>query len=263
MGVQKRLRLLAATSSVALLAAACSSNGGDGGAGGPNGDLDLISAGTLTVCSDIPYAPFEFEGDDGEFTGYDIEIVRAIATGLDLDLDVQVAPFNGILGSLDAGECDVVASALIVSDERAEAVDFTESYYTADQSLLVPVADEGLTLADMGGRNIGVQSGTTGEAYAEENSPADATIMALEGEAELFAAIETGEVDAILHDAPVNELVDETNDTLVIAEVLPTGDVYAFAVKQGNAGLLAAINNGLGALQDSGRIDELFAEFFA
>ncbi len=248
---------------MALLVAACSSSGGSGGAGGPNGTLDLISAGTLTVCSDVPYAPFEFQDDDGEFTGYDIEIVREIATGLDLDLEVQVTPFNGILESLDAGECDLVASALIISDEGAEVVDFTESYYTTDQSLLVPVADEGLTLADMGGHNIGVQAGTTGEAYAEENSPADATIVALQGEVELLAAIEAEEIDAILHDAPVNLLVAEKNGTLVIAEILPTGDVYAFAVKKDNAGLLAAIDNELGALDDNGRIDELFAEFFA
>ena len=256
-----RLRLVAASLALALAASACGSGSGSGSRLGEAG-LDLLDAGTLRVCSDVPFAPFEFEDDQGRFTGYDIEIVRAIAADLELTLEVQPTPFDGILGAPEAGECDLVASALIVTDERAEQVDFTDPYYMADQSLLVAVADEGLTLADMAGRTIGVQAGTTGEVYAEESSPGEATIVALDGASELLAAIEAGEIDAIIQDAPVNELWAAEYDTLMVAEVLETGETYAFAVKAGNTGLLAAVNEGLAALEADGQLDTLFARFF-
>lgn len=225
----------------------------------------LVSGDTLTVCSDTPYEPFEFKDDAGEDTGYDMDLLRAIAEDADLDLTVIDLPFDGILGSLEAGDCDVVASAVTITEERAQQVDFSEPYFDADQSLLVPSdrAEEVQSLADLAGASIGVQSGTTGEAYANENNPGGAEIKAFEDSDGLFAAIAAGDIDAILQDLPVNAYRATQDDSVVVVETYPTGEQYGFAIKKGNTDVLAFIDAGLATLHDDGRFDEIYGTYFA
>lgn len=113
----------------------------DGAEPGPGPEAsDVEGATTLTVCSDIPYPPMEFEGEGPRglaYTGFDIDLLDAMAVELDANLEILVVGFDGILGNLAAGTCDVVASSVTITDERAEEVDFTEPYFDADQSLLV------------------------------------------------------------------------------------------------------------------------------
>ena len=227
-------------------------------------DVELVNEGTLTVCSDTPYEPFEFEGPDGEQTGYDMDILRAIAENNDLSMEVIDLPFDGILGSLAAGDCDVVGSAVTITDERAEQVDFSDPYFDADQSLLVRAEDEETyaTLEDLAGQTIGVQSGTTGEAYANENTPQGATIQSFEDSDGLFGAIAAGQIAAILQDFPVNAFRATQDDSLVVTETFPTGEQYGFAVEKGNEGVLTLINDGLAELRDSGEFDEIFQQYF-
>lgn len=224
----------------------------------------LVSDGTLTVCSDTPYEPFEFKDDAGEDTGYDMDLLRAVAERADLDLSVIDLPFDGILGSLTAGDCDVVASAVTITDERAQQVDFTDPYFDADQSLLVPAdsAETITALADLAGATIGVQSGTTGEAYANENAT-DAEIKSFEDSDGLFAALASGDIDAILQDLPVNAYRATQDESVVVVETYPTGEQYGFAVEKGDTALLAFLDDGLAALRDDGTFDEIYGTYFA
>ena len=225
----------------------------------------LVSDGTLTACSDTPYEPFEFKDDANQDTGYDIDLLRAIADDAGLDLAVIDLPFDGILGSVEAGDCDVVASAVTITDERAQQVDFSDPYFDADQSLLVPAdrADELTALADLAGGSIGVQSGTTGEAYANEHNPGGAEIKAFEDSDGLFSALAAGDIDAILQDLPVNAYRATQDDAVVVVETYPTGEQYGYAVKKGNTSLLDFINAGLATLHDDGRFDEIYGTYFA
>ena len=115
----------------------------DGAEPGPGPEAsDVEGSETLKVCSDIPYAPMEFEGEGPRglpYTGFDIELMDYMAVELDANLEILDVSFDGILGNLAAGTCDVVASSVTITDERAEEVDFTEPYFDADQSLLVKV----------------------------------------------------------------------------------------------------------------------------
>ena len=103
---------------------------------------DVAGSRTLTVCSDIPYPPMEMEGEGPRglgYTGFDIDLLDAMAATIDAKLEVLVTPFDSIFASLAAGNCDVVASSVTINDEREEQMDFTEPYFDADQSLLVKV----------------------------------------------------------------------------------------------------------------------------
>jgi polar amino acid transport system substrate-binding protein len=224
----------------------------------------LVADGTLTVCSDTPYEPFEFKDDAGEDTGYDIDLLRAIAERADLDLSVIDLPFDGILGSLTAGDCDVVASAVTITDERAQQVDFTDPYFDAEQSLLVPAdqAEAVTTLADLAGATIGVQATTTGEAYANENATG-AEVKSFEDSDGLFAAIASGDIDAILQDLPVNAYRATQDDSVVVVETYPTDEQYGFAVEKGDTAVLEFLNDGLAALRDDGTFDEIYGTYFA
>ncbi len=224
----------------------------------------LVDDSALTVCSDTPYEPFEFEGDDGQQTGYDMELLRAIAQDAGLELAVSDLPFDGILGALAAGQCDVVASAVTITDERAQEVDFSDPYFDADQSLLIRAEDEGTyaALADLAGQRIAVQSGTTGETYANEHLPEGATVVSFEDADGLFGALASEDVAAVLQDFPVNAYRATQDASFTVTETFPTGEQYGFAVEKGDTATLEFINDGLAALREDGRFDEIFATYF-
>jgi len=138
----RHTRVLAAVAALSLVVAAC---GGDDSSSdttvASGGELELVKEGSLTVCSDAPYEPFEFQDENGEWTGFDMDVVRAIAEDNGLELEVSVQPFDGIWLAPAAGKCDMVASSMTITEERENAADFTQSYFDAFQSLLVRKAD--------------------------------------------------------------------------------------------------------------------------
>jgi polar amino acid transport system substrate-binding protein len=254
------LRRLSRIALVAVLGlfvfAACSDSG--------DSELGLIAAGKLTVCTDAPYEPFEFQDEAGNFTGFDIDILRAIASDMDLELDVKVVPFDGIWLLPAAGECDIVGSAMTITPERQASALFSDPYFNADQSLLVRAADEGTyaTLASLTGRRIAVQTGTTGEIYAQANTPAGATLVSFDEPAAMFLALESGEVDGILQDLPVNGYRQTQDAGMVVTETFVTGEQYGFAVDPTKTELMAKVNESLKKLRDNGTYADIFAKWF-
>lgn len=227
-------------------------------------DLETVTAGTLTVCSEVPYAPFEVEDPDAPsgYSGFDIDLMDAIAGELGLSLAVVNAGFDDLTSgaAMAANTCDVAASAMTITPERAENVDFSDGYYNAAQSLMVK-SDSGLTaLADLEGKTIGVQSGTTGESYANDNNPG-AEIISFDAGADLFLAIESGQIDAILQDLPVNVERAAQDDTLAVIETYETDENYGFAFPKGSP-LVAPVNDALAALRGNGTYDAIFNEYF-
>jgi polar amino acid transport system substrate-binding protein len=263
-------RLLAVAGAAALLLAACGDDDDEGGTDTTESDASaaveppsgLVSDGELTVCSDTPYEPFEMKEEDGTDTGFDMEVLRAIGERADLELSVIDLPFDGILGSLAAGDCDVVGSAVTITDERAQQVDFSDPYFDAEQSLLIKADNDEITgIADLSGKTVGVQSGTTGETYANENVEGG-TITSFEDSDGLFAALESGTIDAILQDLPVNGYRSTQDSSVEVVETYPTDEQYGFAVEKGDSELLDFVNEGLQAIRDDGTYEELFTKYF-
>ncbi|MBW3668713.1 MAG: transporter substrate-binding domain-containing protein [Actinobacteria bacterium] len=264
--IRKRLFVLFAL--VALLAGACGDDGDDTSAPdaqngtAPNqnvGDtaeqgrnLDTVADGKLTVCTDIPYAPFEFE-QDGKVVGIDAEIMRALGGRLGLGVEFRDTDFDGIFTALEAGNCDVIASSVSITEERQKEFDFSNGYYDIVQSLLVRKADEGRykDLPDLRGRTVGVQSGTTGADYAKAQASANGyQVREFTGADELFTALKAEQVDAVLQDYPVNAYNAQTSgETVVVKRFEGQMEQYGIVIPKGRDALKKAIDDALARIR--------------
>jgi len=219
---------------------------------------------TLTVCSDIPYAPFEFVDTDSPlgYSGFDIELIAAIGALLGRDVEIVEAGFDALTSgaAMAAGQCEVAIAAMTITAERAEQIDFSDVYYESIQSLLVPEGSVVASIADLvAGLRVGVQSGTTGEEYAADNVPG-AEIVGFENPGDLLTALVAGTIDAVLQDAPVNESHAAAFATVVV-ETYETEESYGIAFAKGSP-LVADVNAALASLRADGTYDALFDKYF-
>lgn len=255
-----RVPALAIFTLAALALGACGSDDSGTTASG----ADLIREGTLTVCSDVPYPPFEDFDKTSEtgFKGFDIDMVSEIAQRMDLKVEIKDSSFDALQSgqALNAGQCDLAASAMTITEERKAALDFSDGYYDSKQSLLVPAGSDIASIDDLDGKKVGVQQGTTGKAYAEENA-SGAELVSLPSDAEMFQAIKAGQVDALLQDLPVN--LDHTRDgKYEVVETYETDEQYGFAIKKGNTQLVEEVNDALAEMREDGRYDEIYNKYF-
>lgn len=226
--------------------------------------VDTLTAGTLSVCSDVPYPPFEDfdKSSPVGFKGFDIDIVAALAETYGLKLQVKDSSFDALQSglALKAGECDLAASAMTITPERQKQIDFSDAYYDSEQSLLVPEGSDIKSIADLDGKTVGVQKGTTGESYTEKNAKG-AKVTVFPSDGEMWPALQGGSVDALLQDLPVNlEHTKEGGYTIV--EKYDTNESYGLAMAKGSK-LVAPVNEALKALRDSGRYKQIYDTYFA
>ena len=225
--------------------------------------VNVISSGNLTVCTSLPYKPFEFE-QDNEIVGFDMDLAQKVAEANDLELDVVVTGFEGIQSgqALNTGDCDMAVAGMTITDERAQVIDFSDPYFDATQALLTK--DESLdSLEALDGKTLAVMTGTTGELYARENAPDGVTLKAFEDLGLQSTAVKTGQVDAAIQDnGPLLDYAKANPDTFVTAE-FDTGEQYGMAVKKdGNDELLSSINDVIAESRSDGSYDEIYETWF-
>ena len=261
-------RLAAAVSTVLLLGAATACGaltGSDGSAIAQEPQPNLVKDGVLTVCTDMPYEPFEFE-KAGVPTGFDVDLVRQVADRLRLDLDMVDTAFDDIASgeSLNKRRCDAAISAMTITGERARVLNFSSPYFDAAQAMVVTRGSGLAGLEDLAGKKVGVQGGTTGELYVTDNAPQGAEVIPFEDAAAMGQAMEDGQVVATVYDNTVVGDVIEANPDLEVATEFDTGEQYGMAVKKnGNVDLLRSINKVLANLEETGGYDKIYATWFA
>jgi polar amino acid transport system substrate-binding protein len=162
--------------------------------------------------------------------------------------------------TLNAGNCDIGASAMTINDDRKKNIDFSEGYYQSKQSLLVPAGSPIKSIADLDGKNLGVQKATTGKDYAEANAKG-ANIVTFPSDAEEFQALKAGTVDALLQDLPVN-LVHTKDGKYTVVETYDTNEEYGLAIKKGNTQLVKDIDGALDAMHKDGTYDKIYNKYF-
>lgn len=256
----RSIKILVALVALSLFAVSC-------GGGDDTGEFGLVTADTLTVCTDVPYPPMEFEDPNspGGYTGFDIELMRAIATDLGLELAVATPGWDAITSGLamEAGNCDLSAASITITPEREENIDFSTAYFNAEQSLLVEAESGFSSAADIG--SVAVQSGTTGEIYALESMPAGVEVISFEAAGDLYLALAAGEAGGVITDLVGNQgYVDDNPGIAKVIESYATDEEYGFAVQEeGSEKLLEAVNESLAKLRDDGTYDDLFDIWFS
>ncbi|MFN2544713.1 MAG: transporter substrate-binding domain-containing protein [Actinomycetota bacterium] len=258
-----------------ILAIAASLVLGACGGGGGGGGL-TIKEGTLTVASDIPYPPFEFN-EGQKLTGFDVEVIDEIAKRLDLETNWVNTDFTTIFTKLSTGDFDVIAAAVTayapkgspaytkVTDRR-KIVAFSKPYYPSLQSLAVNTDNRAdITGVDSlkSGDRIAIQSGTTGAFYAEEKlKPIGVDLVSFGKSPDMYVALDAGQVDGVFNDLPVSEDAEKAHPNLKIVEQVDTGEQYGFAVNQDNTELLDKLNAGLQDMFDDGTYASIYKKYF-
>jgi ABC-type amino acid transport substrate-binding protein len=241
----------------ALVVAGCgssSSTSEESTAGGGGGGE------TLTVGSDIPYPPFE-QGKPGNYTGFDVELMEAIAEKIGRTAEFQDTSFETIFRDVAQGKFEAVISAATITDEREKAVDFSNPYYLSEQAVLVKEGSEIKSLEDLEGKTVAVQQGTTGQELAKEKLGGSEIRPYPEGP-DAVNALKAGTVEGVIIDAPVAQNAVEKSGGVEIAEKVPTEEEYGIAVAQGDTELLEEINQGLKEVQEDGTYTKIYKKWF-
>lgn len=245
---------VAAVLAVALLVAACGGGGGESGGGGPE---------QVTVASDIAYPPFEFN-KNGQPTGFDIDLMNAIAKKANLEVEYENVRFDSIIQGLGNNQYDAAISAMTINAQREKQIDFSEPYFNADQSLLVESDSDIQSTDDLADATVGVQIGTTGAAEAQklEQDGKIAQVRTFNVVTDAFNALQNGQVDAVINDFPVSaDRASKSDGELEIVENIPTGEQYGIAFPT-DSDLREKVNDALAEIKEDGTYEEIYQKWF-
>ena len=244
----------AAASSVASSAAASSE-----AASAAATELTTVEAGKLTMATNAAFPPYEMTTDAGEFEGIDIETAQAIADKLGLELQIDDMDFDAALLSVQQGKADIVMAGVTVTDERKAVMDFSDSYATGIQSIIVPEGSDIASPDDLAGKKIGTQRGTTGYIYCSDDF-GDENVVAYDAGLTAVQALNNGQVDAVVIDnAPAKEFV-AANPGLVILDTSYAEEDYAIGVAKGSS-LKDAVNAALEELKADGTLQSIVDKY--
>lgn len=265
----KKIVALVAAAAMVLSMAACGSTGNsssdakDGSAAAET--TKTSDSDTLVMATNATFPPYEYV-DGEECKGIDIEIAQAIADAMGKKLEVDDIDFDSIIPAITTGKADMALAGMTVTDERKENVDFSDSYATGVQVIIVP-KDSDITSPDdlANDKMIGVQQGTTGHIYCsdtpEKGGFGEDHVTAYPNGASAIQALQTGKVDAVVIDnEPAKAFVAE-NPGLKILDTEYVTEDYAIAVKKGNTELLDQINETLAKLKADGTLQSIIDKY--
>ncbi|MCU1435000.1 MAG: transporter substrate-binding protein [Pseudarthrobacter sp.] len=240
----------------ALTLTAC--GGGTTTPAASEGGVQLINAGKLTVCSDIPYEPFEFQ-KDGQIVGFDIDIANEVAKDLNAELSVVDSSFEAIETGTALTGCDLSISSVSITDVRKSVMDFSDPYMDDDLTLVATTAS-GITDIDSAkGKKVGVQQATTGAKYASENG-IDA--QQFEDSGLLIQALLAGTIDAALGNQSILAYAIKDDPKFKRVEDYTTGEKLGISIKKGNTAMTEKVNATLKRLKDDGSLEKFETTWF-
>ena len=223
-----------------------------------------VEEGKLHMSTNAAFPPYEMITDDGAFEGIDVEVAAAIAEKLGLELVVDDMDFDAALLAAQNGQSDMVMAGVTVNEDRLAVMDFTDSYATGVQVVIVKEGSD-VTMDNLGEKLIGCQAATTGYIYAsdtpENGGYGEDHVIAYDNGAMAVEALKGGQVDCVIIDnAPAQAFV-EANEGLTILEGDWVTEDYAIGVKKGNTGLLEAINGALNELIEDGTVQKIIDKY--
>ncbi|KZN26330.1 ABC transporter substrate-binding protein [Haladaptatus sp. R4] len=271
----------------ALALAGCLGDSDNGGSGDNNGGKTSSDGnggadnGKIIIGSDIPYKPFEYRKQDGSLEGFDPAIAESIFKGqLNRKYEFQKTSFDTIIQSLKNKSFRVIMSAMTITDERAEKVDFSDPYFTAYQTVAVRKDGNIKKLDDLKGKTVGVQKGTTGESAAEDlkkDLGGDLTISSYDQITGAFNALRNQQAAAVINDNTVNAQFVNEMDGIVFLKgkgeaakqgkkapdyLTLTVEEYGIAFRKDDDELRKKVNNAIKTIKDDGTYDDIYGQYF-
>jgi polar amino acid transport system substrate-binding protein len=224
------------------------------------------AAKTYQVATDAAYAPFELQNDKKEVVGFDIDVLKAVAAKGGFQVKFINTPWEGIFASLNTGDRDIVISAVTITPERKQSMDFSEPYFEAKQLIAVAQNSKVTKLADLKGKKIGVQTGTTGDEVAQKLlGKTSSNIKRFESTPLAIKELQNSGVDAVIADNGViiNFVANNPGAKLkTIDDATFAKEYYGIVVKKGNKELLDQVNKGLAAIKADGTYDKIYKKYF-
>lgn len=251
----KGIALTAAAAMMAVSAAACS--------GDASSKYDLVSSGKIIMGTNAEFPPFEYK-EGNAVVGVDAELMQKIADKLGLTLEIKDMAFESLPEALSGKNIDVIAAGFTIEPDREEQMDFTDSYYTARQTVLLRADSPYTSIEEMKGKGlkIGAQTGTTGMISAAPELTEKANIIGYNNGSLAVEALLNGNVDAVIIDNnPANEYKDQHGDAIKLLENQFEDEQYCIAVRKGNSALQEAINQALKELKDEGEFQKIIDEY--
>ena len=221
--------------------------------------LSTVVAGKLTMATNATFPPYEMTTDSGEIEGIDVDTAKAIAEKLGLELQIDDMDFDAALLSVQQGKADIVMAGVTVTDERKAVMDFSDSYATGIQSIIVPEGSDIASPDDLAGKKIGTQRGTTGYIYCSDDFGED-SVVAYDNGLTAVQALNNGQVDAVVIDnAPATEYV-AANPGLKVLDTSYAEEDYAIGMAKGSA-LEDAVNKALEELKEDGTLQSIVDKY--
>lgn len=232
----------------------------------------------LVVATSTGFAPFEFK-EGSEYKGVDMDIAREIAKRLGKTLEVKDMEFDAVVSAVSSGNADFAASGLTINATRLKVVDFAESYYNANQVVIIrddnplrKMGDDAESLvkaiAKIEGIKIGVQTSTTGAFFVKGDKDwgfegfANAEMKSFVNAPLAISALVNGQVDIVILDEAPARLISKANPGTEVLSAALTKEQYGIAVKKGDKALLDSINSALKAMKEDGTLDKIMQKYF-
>lgn len=221
------------------------------------------SAQKVIVGTNAEFPPFEYIADDGSFAGFDMDLIRAILEGIGVEYEIQTMDFDSLLPSLASGKIQISIAAMTIRDDRKENALFSEPYFHATQKIIVKADNDAIASeADLAGKTVGVQMGTTGDLYISDLVDYEATVERYTKALDAVMDLARGRLDAVIVDEGVSTYFMEAIEGLKILDDTLSDEQYGIAMKLGEDEFMAKINEQLAKMVEDGTYDALFAEVF-
>jgi polar amino acid transport system substrate-binding protein len=231
------------------------------------GGVKLVQPGKLTVCTNIPYEPFQFKDGSGKIVGFDVDIVDLAAKKLGVTQNIVDIDFAVIKSgaAMAAGKCDVAAAGMTITPERQQNIDFSDPYFDATQALLAKKGTGAKSLEDVKSKSLklGAQASTTGLDYVKKQglNPTEYADSAKE-----LLALQAGQADVIVQDLPVVLTwlkKPEIAEKFELIASLDTGEQYGIGLKKGaDPTLLKTINEEIAKAKQDGTYEKIYVKWF-
>lgn len=215
---------------------------------------------TLVMGTNATFPPYEYVDDNNKIVGIDAEIAQAIADKLGMKLEIKDMEFDSLIPAVKSDSIDVVLAGMTVTDERKQSVDFSDSYSTGVQVIIVKEGSDIKSTDDLKGKKIGVQSGTTGDSYCTTDFGQE-NVKQFSNGSLAVAALANGQVDCVVIDNEPAKNYVAANTGLKILDTEYVNEDYAIAVSKDNPDLLKKINTALKELKEAGKIDEIVGKY--